>query len=133
MEPHTTSAGALLGTLTSIPLALLPGVQGNALWVGMIVAFCITFLLDSINTPRKSGAAVVLASLSSGYGSASASNWLAISFPMLVDAASHDGLRMISAILIAAAVPILIAIAPLVWPVVLQFLTRFLNRKGDAP
>lgn len=118
----------MLGVASSIPIMLLPGVHGNALWIGMIVAFCITFLLESIDTPKKSGAAVVLASLSSGYFSSSISNFLVITFPTWIDSSSRDGLLMISAILIAAAVPTMIAAVPYIWPIVL----RILNRKGDS-
>lgn len=132
MEPHSTlaaiTAGALAGTLGAIPLSLLPGVQGDTFWVGMVAAFCTVFLLDSINTPKKSAAAVLLASLASGYASPIVSNWIAENHPSLVVAPDHSVLRMVSAVLIAVSVPLLIALGPQLLPIIL----RILNRKGDA-
>ena len=134
MEPNTTVAigaklyWALAGSIVSMPLALLPGVQGDTFWIGMLVAICVTFLLDSINTPKKSASSILLASLSSGYASPSIANWIAVKVPTLVVTPEHSVLRMVSAVLIAASIPLLIALMPQLVPIVL----RIINRKGDS-
>lgn len=120
----TITSGAAAGIAAAIPLSLLPGIQGDTFWIGMVAAFCVVFLLDPINTLRKSAASVLLSALGSGYMSPVLTQWVAKNHPDLIVTPDHSVWRMVSALVIAILIPVLIAFGPQVGPIIIQFIKK---------
>lgn len=120
MEPHSTVSGAIAGAAVSMPI-LLMGAQLDALVIGLIAAIVISIMTEAIDNWMKAGAAVLFSSLSAGYGSPLAAQWVSSNYPSIVVDSTHDVLRMALALVIGAAMPSIVPIA-----------IRFMNRKSDA-
>lgn len=119
MDPHSTAAGAITGAAAAMP-AMLLGAQVDALVIGMMAALFVSIMTETIDNRIKAGAAVMFSSLSAGYGSPIAAQFIAANYPSLVVASTHDVLRLATALLIGAAMPGLVPVA-----------MRFIQRKGN--
>lgn len=106
-EPHSTTAGILIGTGIGLTGTVM-GAQVDALLIGLLAAIFVSIWLPTINDRLKATASVAMSSLLAGYGSPVAAAWLAAD-----QAGFSDGspLRLLLALLIGAVAPALAPVA----------------------
>jgi len=110
-EPHSTvGAGIIIGSGIGLTGTIM-GAQLDAVVLGLVVSILVSIWMPTINDRIKAAAAVGATSLAAGYGSPVAALLVARFF----DVPDPEQIRMLMALLISTAFPILI---PSIMPVI---------------
>lgn len=107
-EPHSTTAGILIGTGIGLSGTVL-GAQVDALVVGLVGAIIVSIWLPAIDDRLKATAAVALSALGAGYFSPHAAVWLAAHLSLVDNPDSP--LRLAAALAIGTVSPAIVPVA----------------------
>jgi hypothetical protein len=115
-DPHSVTAGKLLGGAASLPVIYM-GAHVDALVLGLVGAVFVSIWMPTINNRVRAFSAVMFSAVLAAYGSPVAAEWVSGTSAALTNT---DSLRLMLAFAIGGGTPAL-------FPLVLKFFGNKLN------